>query len=295
MTMPHRRVIQPGPIHPDRIETIEGAMHDFVFAPQTNVPLVEAIAAPLRARGFAGGGVVLEGAVLAPLRFVMPAFSPDDDHVAYYSATHAPEGPVTIAHANITVGERDGAPFIHCHALWRDAAGALRGGHVLPDQTVLVAPGRARAFASRGATMISRPDAETNFTLFQPAGTPEPASADTARGVIARLRPNEDLVEAIETICARHAIRAGRIRTLVGSLAGVEFDDGRRIDEIPTEILLRAGRISTGPDGRATLAPTIALIDTQGRIHEGRPRRGRNPVLICCELVIEIEAGGKGE
>lgn len=300
MTMAGRRALaQPGPAAPVRIESFAGGMLDFDFAPETSVSLCEAITRPLRARGIRGAGVTLGGLRLEPLRYVIPAVSDDPAHVAWYSETHAPDGPVDVAFANVTVGEHEGEGFIHCHALWRDAAGRLRGGHILPEQTMVAAAGRALAFGSREIGIVRRFDPETGFSLFQPAMAASGAAlgaasatanvaADGRTGVIARIRPNEDLVEGIEALCLRHGIAEAVIRSGVGSLIGARFETGPVIEEIPTEILVQEGRIATGPDGRRVVDLVISLIDTQGRVHTGRPVRGDNPVLICLELVIEI-------
>jgi predicted DNA-binding protein with PD1-like motif len=40
----------------------------------------------------------------------------------------------------MTLGERDGAPFFHCHALWTEAGGRAGGGHILPEETVVAEP-----------------------------------------------------------------------------------------------------------------------------------------------------------
>ena len=158
----------------------------------------------------------------------------------------------------------------------------MRGGHILPFDTFVAAPARAVAVGSGGIAMVSEFDAETNFTLFHPVLVEGPAVASAeGRGIIARIRPNEDLIESIETMCRRHDIRDGVIQSCIGSLIGFEFEDGQTLDANPTEILALNGRVV---NGRAEL--TLALIDIKGRIYQGRPVRGRNPILICCELFI---------
>ena len=43
-----------------------------------------------------------------------------------------PAGVTRLSAGAMTLGRRDGAPFFHCHALWREADGTLSGGHILP-------------------------------------------------------------------------------------------------------------------------------------------------------------------
>lgn len=284
MTTPdHRAIVHPGAPHPTRIEQFFGPMHDLTFPLQPGVSLLDAVTHPLAARGLKGAGVTLANVRLAPASYVMPALSPTPDRVAWYSETH--EAPLAIDHANITIGQRDGRPFIHCHAIWRDRDGTIRGGHILPHETMIAAP--ATAFASDQVDIVATFDPETNFTLFQPVALRAPGRSTLRHGVIARIKPNQDMIDGIATICRRHNIAKATIRSGVGSLIGAEFEDGHRITEIPTEILIRHGTVVPGPDGRPVVDITIVLIDTTGRVHIGKPVRGRNPVLICLELVIE--------
>lgn len=290
-----RVVVQPGPVDKVRVESFAGPMRHLEFPLETGVSLLEAIARPLEATGIRSAGVRLAGVTLAPARYVMPARSDSAEHVAYYSATHDAAAPLAIEHANITVGQREGQRFIHCHAIWRDDTGGMRGGHILPQETMVAAPGRAIAFGSKNVSMVSRFDPETNFTLFRPETDSATEGHGDLEGIVARIRPNEDLVGTIEAVCARHGVETGVIRSGVGSLAGVEFEDGRRISEIPTEILVIDGRISGGTDGKPKADVTIGLIDTEGAVHVGRPARRRNPVLICFEVFIETTERGETE
>ena len=136
--------------------------------------------------------------------------------------------------------------------------------------------------------MLAEFDPETNFTLFRPLlARPVPVPDGVEKGVVACIRPNEDLLEAVEEACRKHGVSQGIIRSGVGSIVGAEFDDGRRVEEVPTEIVVLNGRISPDPSGLGRAEIKIALIDASGTIHHGRLARGCNPVLICFELVLE--------
>jgi predicted DNA-binding protein with PD1-like motif len=260
---------------------------DFTLAP--GMSLLDAVATPLAAAGLEGAGVVFRQIRFKPFRYVLPAFSPDADHVAYYSATHAPEEEIEVAYANLTYGRKDDGPFLHCHAKWRDRTGRLCGGHLLPFETFVSAPGHAVAFGTGQIAMVSKFDPETNFTLFRPVAAGEAPAAGTAepRCILARIKPNVDLIEGIEDVCRQHDIHHARVRSGVGSIVGAEFEDGRVILEHPTEILILAGRIAPDRNGQPRADLSIAVADTEGDLHEGKPVRGRNPVLICFELVLE--------
>ena len=280
-----RQVRQPGPVSPIRLESHLGAAKTLDFALEPGLCLNDAIARPLQRAGIAAAGVTLTGVGFRPFRYVIPAYAPDADHVAYYSQTYAPAGEVELEIATLTYGRRGDAAFLHCHALWRDPAGAPRGGHILPLDAIVASPGRATAFGTDQVAMLCEPDPETNFTLFRPAAL-LPPGAD-ARCLVARIRPNEDLVASIEALCRHHRITRARIHSGIGSTAGMVFDDGRTIEERPTELLTLEGRVAPDALGQPVVDLDIAVIDVHGRIHRGTPAPGANPVLICFELILQ--------
>lgn len=291
MNLPsHRHLKQPGPPAVQRIESIVGDALSLTFALADGQSLRDAILGPLEAAGMAAATVRIEGLRVHSMRYVRPAASPDDEHVAFYSEQHRIDEPVTIELACATVGRRDGGPFIHCHAMWRSADGRWQGGHIFSDQVIVAQDTEARAWGIANAEMRADFDAETNFTLFRPvpieaARKPVPASTGR-RCVVARIRPNEDLVQSIEQVCREHGLRAATIRGSVGSIVGARFENAAPVDDIATEIFVLDGVVAEATNGpRATL--DIALIDPRGNIHQGRVARGDNPVLICFELFLE--------
>lgn len=284
-----RRITQPGPADPVRIESFEGRAVRVEFELEPGLSLRDAIARPLASVGMSSAGVTLVGTKLRPFRYVLPTFSKSPDHVAYYSETHSAVEEVEIDYANATFGSRDAERFIHCHALWRDGRSRIRGGHILPLETMVSAPGRAVAVGLTNVAMDAEFDPETNFTLFRPKLLEKADPGSDSKCVVSRIRPNEDFIEAIERICHTHSLRKATVRSGVGSIVGAEFDDGRRIHEVPTEIAVLRGRIAPDDTGAPAADVEIAVIDAAGNIHEGRPARGKNSVLICTELVLQAD------
>ena len=121
------------------------------------------------------------------------------------------------------------------------------------------------------------PDAETAFTLFTPQGT------GSGTGLLARIRPGEDVVTAIETLCARHGIADARLHG-VGSIDHIRFTDGSRMDCHATELRLDKARLA---QGRAHVP--IEVVDIAGTIMRGTLERGLNPVGVTLELIVDIE------
>ncbi|WP_265213760.1 PCC domain-containing protein [Herbaspirillum lusitanum] len=281
-----RTARHPGAPDPVRIVSLAGPAMAVTITLEAGRNLRDAIAIPLAAAGIAGGTVRIENLKVAPHHYLMPALSDDGKHAAFYSDPHEVAGGVTIELACATFGRRDGAPFVHCHAVWTDAEGQRRGGHMLMDQSIVAETAQAQAWGVHNATMETRFDPETNFTLFHPAVVAAETGDGGRRTLLARIRPDEDLTIAIEEVCRTHGVKNAVVRGSVGSIIGAEFDDGRVIEDRATEILVRSGHVSRGHEGvRAQL--DIALIDPRGHVCEGVLARGRNPVLICFELVLE--------
>jgi predicted DNA-binding protein with PD1-like motif len=271
-----RSLRQPGPTHPSRIDVFRGDAHLLHFSLKPGVTLNEAITAPLVAAGFQSGAVTFNGAALNPFRYVMPGPADNTSHVAYFTAPCAPSGTTRIERANAIFGWADGKPFIHCHAAWIEPDGNRRGGHILPLETIIAEPGEATAWGFRTIHIEAKPDPETNFTLFQPSGTA------TGRDLVARIKPNEDIVTALETIARTHGISDAVVRGSLGSLIGARFTHGGTVDDHATEVLVREGRIS---DGKAAL--DLLVVDMRGHVYEGWLQRGENPVCITFDIVLE--------
>ncbi|HBK08737.1 MAG TPA: DUF296 domain-containing protein [Acetobacteraceae bacterium] len=271
-----RSLRQPGPPHPNRIDCFRGEAVTLHFNLEPGLTLNEAITGPLLKAGFQSATVTLKDADLNPFRYVMPGPADDESHVAYFTAPLAPEGTTRIEQANATFGWADGKPFIHCHAVWIEPDGRRRGGHILPKDAVLGSRAEATAWGFHTIRIEATPDPETNFTLFQPSGT------STGQAIVARIKPNEDALTALETIARTHGVRNAEVRGSLGSLIGARFNHGSGVDDHATEVLVRQGHIR---DGIAAL--DMLVVDMKGEVHEGWLRKGENPVLITFDIVLE--------
>lgn len=282
-----RQLKQPGPVADNRIESVAAPLETLDFMLQPGLSLNEAIARPLAAAGFTAAAVSFTDGALAPFEYVMPAPSPDPDHAAWYSAKFTPPGETVITTANVTFGSRDGGPFIHCHAIWRTADGELAGGHILPMESVVSRATPARAWGTKAATIVARPDPETNFTLFTPEAAPAPGPDGQQTLLLARLRPNIDICSALEELCRRHGVRHAQVRGSLGSLVGATFTDAPPLDDPATEFLVREGIVAPGPSGELEARLRIAIVGMSGALREGWLTRGDNGVCITCEFALE--------
>lgn len=305
-----RSIRQPGPPAPQRIQWVEARGRAFSLTLEAGMPLLEAARRGFAARGFAGGVLNIPGGALGPFAYVMPALSKTGENAAFYSDTFRPAGVTQLRMGAMTLGQRDGAPFFHCHALWTEADGRAGGGHILPEETVVAAPFAVDAFGIDGAMFVAEPDPETNFKLFGPVpmafssemgtGSREEdvarmkdaaSSAETtSRAFALRLRPNQDFAAALEAFCRERGITHAKLHGGVGSTIGARFVDGRIVEPFATELAVSSGVIAAGAGGAPEARLDIALVDYTGGFAEGRLKRGDNPVLMTMELVLEVVA-----
>src|SRR4051812_40813653 len=163
-----RSIKQPGAPVAERIQWVEARGRAFSFTLEAGLPLLEAARRGFAAEGFAGGTLNIGGGALGPFAYVMPALSKTGENAAFYSDTFRPAGVARLKMGTMTLGQRDGAPFFHCHALWTEGDGRAGGGHILPEETVVAEPFAVEAFGIDGAVFAAEPDPETNFKLFGP-------------------------------------------------------------------------------------------------------------------------------
>jgi predicted DNA-binding protein with PD1-like motif len=288
-----RSIAQPGPPVPERIQWVEARGRAFTFTLQAGIPLLEAARRGFAANGFAGGVLRAKAGALGPFAYVMPALSKDGANAAFYSDTFRPDGVTRLKFAAMTLGQRDGAPFFHCHGLWTEADGRFNGGHMLPEETFVAAPFEVDAFGLDGALFTAERDSETNFKLFGPVAAAVSNATTTSRAFALRLRPNQDFAGSLEAFCRQHGIIHARLHGGVGSTIGACFTDGRTVVPFATELAIRSGGVAPGADGTLHADLDIALVDYLGGIAEGTLMRGDNPVLMTMELVLEVldEAG----
>jgi predicted DNA-binding protein with PD1-like motif len=283
-----RSIVQPGSPNPERIQWVEARGRAFSVTLAAGLPLLEAARRAFAAEGFAGGMLNFRGGALGPFAYVMPALSRTGDNAAFYSDTFRPAGVTRLKVGAMTLGQRDGAPFFHSHALWTEASGHSNGGHILPEETIVAEPFAVEAFGIDGAIFTAEPDPETRFKLFGPLPSPLAGARTSSRAFALRLRPNQDFAGAVEAFCRARGIFRARLHGGVGSTIGACFTDGRSVVPFATEVAVSSGTVGSVAGGRLEATLDIALVDYLGGVAEGRLVRGDNPVLMTMELVLEV-------
>src|SRR5258708_27047387 len=186
----------------------------------------------------------------------------------------------------MTLGQRDGAAFFHCHALWIEADGRPGGGHILPEETVIAEPIKVEAFGLDGAVFEAEPDPETNFKLFGPVACAATGAKTTSRAFALRLRPNQDFAGALEAFCRERGIIRAKLHGGVGSIIGARFTDGRIVKPFATEMAVRSGVIAPGAGGAFDPEPYVSLIVYPGRPPRRPPIPAPNPLHTTYVLAI---------
>ena len=291
-----RTITQPGRPSPERIQWAEARGCAFSFTVQAGLPLLEAVRRGFAAEGFAGGTLNIRAGALGPLAYVMPALSNTGENAAFYSDTFRPAGITRLRTGAMTFGQRDGAPFFHCHALWTEADGRAGGGHILPEETIVAEPFEVDAFGLDGALFTAEPDPETNFKLLGPIPSAAKVAANTtaettSRAYALRLRPNQDFAGSLEGFCKEQGIIRAKLHGGVGSIIGARFVDGRTVEPFATEMAVRSGTIASDASGTRKATLDVALVDYLGGLAVGRLVRGDNPVLMTMELALEVLEG----
>ena len=285
-----RRIEHPGLPHAQRMDCLPVDLVAFDVSLPVGASLMQTVAASMTRLGVHSAAFRLCGGGFETFSYVMPARSKSSAHAVYFSDTYPVIGPVKLAAASVTYGQRDAKPWLHSHAIWTEQSGRRHCGHLLPDDIVIGDSIQAKGVGLIGAEFTVTPDPETNFSLFKPRQASRALS--TARALpgayALRVAPNVDLCTALEAFCVENNIRRATVQGGVGSTVGAVFNDGRIVEPFVTEVLIREGSIQTSIDGQAVAELDVSLIDYLGGVSEGRFARGSNPVLVTFELVLEV-------
>jgi hypothetical protein len=260
MTEALRRIDHGGPADPDRVEGIAGTGEELSFLLEDGETFLEAVTTPLLERGFQSAALRIVGTIWEPLVYALPALAEETGRVFRYSDPITAKGGARIEMARAIFGWRDEAPFTHCHGIWIEGDGRTRGGHVLPEKTIVVKGGEARGIGLKDVTIRADLDLETGFTLFHPVAVPGVrTNPGRSRAVAARVKPNVDISEAVEGLCRQHGFARAELYGGIGNLNGAIFDDGSIVPDIGSESMILSGSVSSGANGAPVARLHICL------------------------------------
>lgn len=266
-------ITHPGPIAAKRwaVEACTAQPVDIIL------PVADTLAqsVALGLADFDGGWLILEDAGLENLDFVIPGEDPTGAHAAWYAGPHQ-MGAGRIDHLGLHAGRKNGGPWLHGHGVF--TAPGWQGptmGHILPQESRLHKPIRARGWGLTGARLDVTHDSETNFPLFQPVKTGHGTGA-----ALVTLRPNLDMSAGIAAAAAEVGITNGRIYGL-GSIIRPKLKGQAKIDSYATELLLTDGRLSNG-----VADIEIEVVTLTASIHKGWLEPSVNAVCVTAEFLI---------
>jgi len=271
----------PGPPTTPRRHVVPGAAAPFEFVLGDGEIFLAAVAAAMEAAGCDSAVIRLDGLVIGPYNYVMPDRSPDDQHAAWYSKTHSGKKAV-LDRGTAIVGRRDGAWFLHCHAIWDDEERGRCAGHLLPDQVTIAASYSGTGYAFTGGCFDVTADAETNFSFFRPKKLAETGKVNAA---IVSLAPHEDLSTSVSELTEDLGLGNTDIMG-IGSLIGADFTGAPSMDSPISEVLLLGG--ARRNSGDTPHLPTFC-VDPEGNFFEGDIVPGGAPVCVTFELILVAE------
>jgi predicted DNA-binding protein with PD1-like motif len=279
-----------GPLHAERLVSVPAAADGRLVRFDRASTLSEALHDALRSQRATSGFAELFGIRLPYVRYVHPATG-DGVRRAVSFTSAKEQRDVEIVQASALIGARFGEDFVHCHAMWRDADGALHGGHLLAETSVERGTGFAIVTATHGVDLVSDDDAETLMPTFTPHRSDRARSGTEALvpTIVARVLPNEDLSESAVAIARSAGYARAVVRAGTGSLIGADFaptSAGRRriVDGPATEVISVNGVVDAEA-GTAQL--TATLVDRHGQLHAGALTPGANPAAVTFELVLQ--------
>lgn len=281
-----RHIEHPGPVAAQRRHTVNCNVRHVEISLPAGMTLLAAFTSVLEAYRAQGAVARLRGGSFEPFAYCMPALSSTPEHAVYFSERYQLPGSVRLESGCVTVGRRDGEPWLHCHGIWHDASGRRLSGHVLPDDAFISEPIDASVWLLDGATFDVVPSPETGFSLFEPVAVSSCSPKKNSPFAMS-IRPNQDFCTALEAECKARGIAQARVHGGVGSLIGATFDDGRQVHPIATEVFIRDGLVSAAQEGSLVAQIDVSLVDYLGGLSEGRLQRGENPVLVTFELLVE--------
>ena len=290
-------LVHPGPRTEHRIISVPVRTRSVVCELEPGTPLVDQLHGALADLGADSGYAELSGGVYSPLSYCVPDVATAEKALSF-SETRG-RAVAHLVYGSVTLGLRDGERFMHSHCCWQEPGGALEGGHLWLETETDAGP-FALVTAVYGAQWNSATDPETLMPVFTPTErsvlmgeqqSHDQQIPDASDTVVARVLPNEDITDAVLTVCRQYGFTRAAVRAGLGSFAGATFVDRasgetRSVDGPATEVIALIGDVRT-VDGALTVRLSSTLVDRHGVIHAGELVAGENLVAATFELTVQ--------
>lgn len=263
----------PGPPSPEPYSVARGTARKVTVTLPKGAVLMQAVSDAMDAAGCDSGVMVVGGLKMGPFDFVMPGPSYDGVHAAWYSATHS-RASGHIKAGTAIVGRKEGAWWLHCHAIWTSETGT-EIGHLLPDAVTLSDDCDVTLIAFKGGVFDVSMNAETLFPIFHPTGGETKGNA-----FIAKVSPHADIHGTISAMTQEAGFARATVHG-IGSLIGAVFEDSPPMASPISEVLI-------DPQARwnRTLSLPMRCVDPAGNQFGGTITPGQSPVCVTFELLV---------
>lgn len=286
----------PGPPARDRTTTVQGLSHGRLIRLTPGRPLTEDLTESLESLGLEHGYAEIFGGHLEYVSYCVPAKGEHPSKIVSFSETRESARSELVS-ASATIGHRGGLPYLHCHAFWIDAQARKLAGHLWPETHAGSDPPEAVIYGLEGVRWNSADDPETNMPVFTPTPVKEPPVSTPTHNepgiptLVSRIRPNEEIFEAIARISTEAGFSQAVVRAGLGSFIGATFIDHdtgqhRNVEGPGTEVVSLIGRVDhtvTIPNIRLS----ATLVDRHGVVHAGELVPGGNRVAVTFELTLQ--------
>ena len=131
--------------------------------------LYDALVEPLREIGVTSASTTILGGYFDHLEYCVAPPDPSGNAVIAYSKPIG-TGASFMVFGNATLGkDMEGRPLVHCHASVRVEGGSVKGGHIVPQASIIGAtPISVLVTALEGFELRQAFDDETNIPLLKP-------------------------------------------------------------------------------------------------------------------------------
>ena len=165
-----RTLQHPGRFDPVRIKSkhSDSARH-FRVTLQPGKSLYDGLVEPMRAANIEAASTTILGGWYAELNYCVAPPDPQKEAIVRYSAPiYGGESYMLFGNATLGVSMK-GTPMVHCHAAFVREDGALKGGHIIPETTIVGRDGISVLVTAMDDFVLRQAyDPETKIPLFQP-------------------------------------------------------------------------------------------------------------------------------
>ncbi|MEN0001007.1 MAG: DUF296 domain-containing protein [Pseudomonadota bacterium] len=278
-------MVHPGPVHPDRIVWARGALrHVEGKKPAPGTSLRDAVATLVAQTGQTSGTGRFVGS-FSRFRFTTggPARDGRAANYTFIRDVNEQSGPVDV---RFTVGlNSDGECHVHAHGQFLTVLpDGEEGGHLFPEDCIIEDFDRLNISLVDGLLLRQNQDLETLHSVFDIE-----AGGTTGDGLFVRVRPNEDMVDALSHLLLERDAQAARSINSIGSLNEPVFVSADGVERPANSIGMEIISMDVTWDRQAEdCIIACSAVDEAGHVHKGKLVPGLAPVCVTGEILLAV-------